>query len=100
AAEYRERVKDHPNDADAHYSLALALIYNEHWAEAAVHLRRVTELNADFVDAYSRLAICLANLGELAEAAEAVEAGLAVAPADPKLLELQDQIARLRSGRR
>ncbi len=99
AAEYRERIKDHPDDADAHYSLALALLYNEHWAEAAVHFRRVIELTADFTDAHARLAICLAQLGELAEAADAVEAGLAIEPDNPNLLKLRDQIAQLRQRR-
>lgn len=98
AAEYRQAVADRPDDPDAHYSLALALLYNERWAEARIHLQRVIELTPDFPDAYARLVLCHARLGDLAEAWEVVEAGLAIAPEHEDLCRLRRQLLDLRGA--
>jgi len=97
AAEYRKVVEDHPDDPDARFSLGLALLYNERWAEAEEHLRRVTELAPDFGDAYARLVVCLAKLGRLEEAEAVAARGLARAPDNPELPRLREQLERLRS---
>jgi Flp pilus assembly protein TadD len=95
AAEYRRAVDERPNDPNARYSLALALMYNEHWAEAVPHLRRVVELMPKFADAYARLAVCLANLGELGEAWEAVADGLSMAPEHEELQRVRRELEGL-----
>lgn len=92
AAEFESVVSKHPNDADARYSLALALFYNEHWASAAEQLRRVVGLQPNFADAYARLVVCLARMGKGSEAVAAVEAGLAVAPQHEDLVRLKEQL--------
>ncbi len=97
AAEYRQAVADRPDDPDAHYSLAIALLYNERFAEASVHLRRVIELTPEFADAYARLVICHARLGEIEEAWQVVQAGLAVAPEHEDLRRLKKQLTELRN---
>lgn len=97
AAEYRKDVEEHPDDLDSRFSLGLALFYNERWAEAEEHLRRVTELAPDFADAYARLAVCLAKLGRLDEAEAVVARGLANAPDNRELARLREQLERLRS---
>jgi tetratricopeptide (TPR) repeat protein len=100
AEEYRKAVADRPDDADAHYSLALALFYNERWAEAVVHLERVIELSPQFADAYARLVVCRAALGELEEAWQAAEAGLAIEPEHEDLQRLHKQLTELREAKR
>ncbi len=95
AAEYRAVVEEHPEDVDARYSLALALLYNEHFAEAAEHLRKVIELTPEFPDAYARLVVCLARLGQYQEAVVIVERGLEVAPDHRDLLSLRQQLREL-----
>ncbi|MGD9520213.1 MAG: tetratricopeptide repeat protein [Armatimonadota bacterium] len=96
AEEYRKVVADHPNDADAHYSLGLALLYSERWAEAVIHIERVIELAPAFADAYARLVLCRARLGELDEAWAAVERGLIVDPNHEDLRRLRRQLLDLR----
>ncbi len=98
AREFQHAVDEHPNDADAQYSLGLALFYNQHWAEAEMHLRRVTELTPGFPDAYARLIVCLARLGRGDEAVAAAKAGLAAAPEDEDLLRLKSQLDELMGG--
>jgi len=95
AEEYRRVVADHPDDADAHYSLALALLYNDRHAEAIVHFERVIELTPDFADAYARLVLCRAALGEIEEAWRVVEQGLAVDPSHEDLRKLKRQLMEL-----
>jgi len=98
AAEFQHVVNEHPNDADAQYSLGLALLYNERWAQAAEHLQRVIELTPDFADAYARLVVCLARMGRGDEAMAAAEEGLAVAPEHEDLLRLKGQLEALLRG--
>jgi Flp pilus assembly protein TadD len=97
AREFQHAVDEHPNDADAQYSLALSLFYNEHWAKAEAHLRRVIELTPGFADTYARLVVCLVRLGRAEEAVAAVKAGLAVAPENEDLLRLKGQLDELMS---
>ncbi|MCX7600082.1 MAG: tetratricopeptide repeat protein, partial [Armatimonadetes bacterium] len=75
----------------------LALLYNERWAEAEEHLRRVTELAPNFGDAYARLVVCLAKLGRIEEAEAVANQGLVRAPDNPELPRLREQLQRLRS---
>jgi tetratricopeptide (TPR) repeat protein len=98
AAEFQRKVDDHPNDADARYSLGVALFYNEHWAQAAAHLERVIDLSPNFADAYARLVVCLARLGRAEEAMAVAEKGVAVAPDHEDLARLKQELEDLGAG--
>lgn len=52
---FRQALTLNPNDADAHYNLAMALAGQGQWAEAIRHLERVLELDPD--DAEARAAL-------------------------------------------
>jgi Tfp pilus assembly protein PilF len=54
--DYRKRLADKPEDADAHYNLALAYLQAHDEELAEVELRRVFELEPSFADAHVRLA--------------------------------------------
>lgn len=99
AAEYRKVLDEHPDDADAHYSLALALMYHGRWSEAAEHLQRVAELVPAFTDALLRLAVCLAREGRLEDAEEAAERARASAPSNKDVELLLQQIRDLRASK-
>jgi tetratricopeptide (TPR) repeat protein len=95
AAEYRKAVADHPNDPDARYSLGLALLYSERWAEAEEHLRKVVELTPGFADGWCRLTVCVARLGRLEDAWQAARRGLEAVPGCEDLRRLAAQVEDL-----
>ncbi len=94
AQELQQTLRDHPDDADAHYQLALAFMYDGRWGPAAEHLIEVTRLAANFADAYANLALCLAHLGKIEHATQAIEAALRLDPDRPRFVQLHAQIVR------
>jgi len=98
AQELARAIREHPDNADAHYQLALALMYDHRWGPAAEHLLEVVRLDGSFADAHANLAICLARLGQLDRAGEAIEAALALAPERTRFQRLRDQIAVARDS--
>jgi len=88
ASEYAATLADAPEDATAQYNLALALLYQRNYGEAAANLAAVVENEPEFADAYEKLAIALQKLGDTPGAAAALE----------KAVELEPDNARLRSA--
>ncbi len=65
--EFSQRVAERPNDPDARYNLARALIELRRWGPAAKELMSVRDLQPDFPDALYWLAVCYWHLGRLQE---------------------------------
>lgn len=66
--ELRRAIARRPQDADAHYNLAIAYLYRRMFAEAAGVLETVVELTPDYADAWERLGLALIKLDRLDEA--------------------------------
>jgi len=78
--DYRRQLSDNPQDANAHYNLALAYLQagEEHSAEA--ELRRVLELEPGFADAHVRLAGLYLRRGEKEKARSQLQQALEAEP--------------------
>lgn len=92
ALEYEAMVREHPDNADARYSLGLARLYESNWGAAAEQFQRVVELTPDFADAHANLAVALARLGQLDRAREAIETALSLSPASSRFRRLHEQL--------
>ncbi len=95
ALEYEAMVREHPDNADARYSLGLARLYEGNWGPAAEQFQRVVELTPDFADAHANLAIALAKLEEFVRAREAIKAALSLSPGSARFRKLHDQLQGL-----
>lgn len=69
--QFKKRSDEHPEDAAAHYNLALALIMLQRWGAAVQALERVRQLEPSFLDAHFQLVRAYIALGNL-DAAKAV----------------------------
>lgn len=69
-------VEARPDDARAHFGLALELEKQERWEEAVAALRRYLALAQDEGNAYGRLGRALRMLGREEEAREAYRQGI------------------------
>jgi len=96
ARELERAVREQPEDTDARYQLALALMYEEEWGRAAENLMEVVERDPNFADAHANLAVCLGRLGQVDRAAQAIDGALALAPDRRRYQRLRKQIAALR----
>ena len=92
--EYERMVRDQPSDANARYMLALALMYDRNWGQAAEQLQEVTRLSPEFADAHANLAVCLAHLGRLDVASDAIAAALALSPGSRRFQRIQSDLKR------
>lgn len=90
--DYRKRLADTPNDADAHYNLALAYLKVKDEAAAEVHLRRVTELEPEFADAYAALGRILLHRGDMKGAIDELAKALQVEKNSPAVRQLAEEI--------
>ena len=93
AADYDRRLREHPEDDDARYQLALVLMYDRQWGRASEHLLEVVRRAPDFADAHANLAVCLTRLGRPDRALEAVDAALALAPDSDRYRALRERIS-------
>jgi tetratricopeptide (TPR) repeat protein len=80
AAAFRQVLASRPDDAEAHYNLALALIDSEDLSGAERHLRRAVELQPDYGAAHFNLAILLGRTARPAEARPHLERAAASDP--------------------
>ena len=92
--EYQRMVREHPEDANARYMLALALMYDRSWGQAAEQLQEVTRLSPEFADAHANLAICMARLGRPDAAREAIDGALAISPGSRRYQRIQSDLQR------
>lgn len=76
------------------HSLGLNLVRQERLLEAITHLRRATELRPDVVRFAHYYAVALHSFGRTEAAANALDAALALHPADRELIETQISILR------
>jgi len=95
ALEYEAMVREHPDNADARYSLGLARLYEGSWGAAAEQFQRVTSLAPDFADAHANLAVALAKLGQLEQAREHIRIAVSLSPGSTRFRQLQEQLAEL-----
>jgi tetratricopeptide (TPR) repeat protein len=89
ALEFQNAASQMPNDAEAHYRLALALLELGDYRAAVGRLMKATEINPKHVEAQTRLAQLMATSKDpeiLKQAQSRVSTALEVAPNDPDLL--------------
>jgi tetratricopeptide (TPR) repeat protein len=70
--EWKERIKNNPNDVEAHYLLGVYYLKVNEKVEAESLLRRVTQLDARYEQVWDHLAWYYFNEGKLAEAYYAI----------------------------
>jgi len=92
-AEYRQRSSDQPRDADAHYNLGLACLYQRRYREAVTHFEAVIQLLPSDPAGYEKCAVALCQLGEHDRALDVARAGLAAAPGTPVLRRIESRLA-------
>jgi Tfp pilus assembly protein PilF len=90
--DYRKRLSTKPEDADAHYNLALAYLEAEEAQLAEAELRRVIELEPEFADARVRLAIIYLRRGEKEAARSELEKALQAEPENAAVKRLLESI--------
>lgn len=90
--DYRKRLSTKPEDADAHYNLALAYLAIGDRAPAEGELLQVIELEPDFAEARLRLAEVYLLLGAKEKAKTHLTQALAL---DPALKEASDLLHSL-----
>ncbi len=95
ALEYEAMVREHPDDADARYSLGLARLYEGNWGAAAEQFQRVVALAPDFADAHANLAVVLAKLDQFEQAREHISMAVSLSPGSSRFRRLQKQLADL-----
>ncbi|MEE2777923.1 MAG: tetratricopeptide repeat protein [Acidobacteriota bacterium] len=79
AAAFRGVLADSPDDADAHFNLARALIELDEFDAAETHLRRATELK-DYPQAHFNLSVLYGRTNRLHEARAALDLAVATDP--------------------
>ncbi len=65
-----------PGDLFSRYALAMEYRKDEMLSECAAELRKVLNLDADYIGAYYQLGSVLSQLGELSEAASVYRVGI------------------------
>lgn len=85
---------DFPLRPELHVKAGDYLIELRRPAAAAEHFDRAASIKPDYWPAYTRKAELYMSLSLWQRAREAVESGLSVLPADPRLLALADRLAR------
>lgn len=80
--QFSKRVNEHPEDAAAHYNLALALIMLRRWGAAAQVLEKVIQLEPSFLEAHFHLARSYIALGNLDAAHSVVSQMMRQSPDD------------------
>jgi len=71
-------LEEQPDDANAHYLVALCRLHDGQPAAAVDSLRRVVELNPGFAPAHTNLGICYEQLGDAEGALAAYDAAIAI----------------------
>jgi len=92
-AEYETALRLVPNTATSLSNAALAKQSLGRWDEASDLLRRAQGIDPRSIQVARRLATSLIRLRRLPEAAEAVDRGLSIAPANLQLLEAKAMVA-------
>lgn len=92
ALEYETMVREHPDNADARYSLGLARLYEGNWGAAAEQFQRVVELAPDFADAHANLAVALAKLDQFEQAREHISIAVSLSPGSTRFRRLREQL--------
>jgi len=85
ASEYAATLADAPEDVTTQYNLALALLYQGNYGEAAAGFAAVVEKEPEFADAYEKLAIARQKLGQSAAAIAALEKAVQLDPDNDRL---------------
>lgn len=90
AADFHQKLKHEPDNADAIYNIGLALMYSQRFADAAECFERVVAIMPDFGDAHVKLVTSLARSSRREEARGALARGLEKLPAHEPLQRLQE----------
>jgi superkiller protein 3 len=90
---------DQPENAEAHFNLAMMLGPRNQLDEAVAHLRRVIDINPRSPDAHRNLAIALALQGKLEEAIGHDRAALRLQPGSTAAQQHLDALLKATTGR-
>ncbi len=95
AAEYSRQVRDNPDDAAARHSLGLAYMYGGDFAAAKEQFEIVVTLEPQFADGHAKLAMCLAQLGNVEAARRAISRALELEPDNARVREMAGRLKAL-----
>lgn len=95
--QFSKRVSEHPEDATAHYNLALALIMLRRWGAAAQALEKVIQLEPSFLEAYFHLVRSYIALGNLNAAQVVVSQMMCQSPHSEKTKRALKLLQRARA---
>jgi len=91
--EYRNHLNEHPDDHATRYALGLAYALAREWRLGEVHLVVVAEAQPEFAEAFARLAVCRARLGNHEGALEAARRAHALEPDNARYSTLLQRLA-------
>jgi tetratricopeptide (TPR) repeat protein len=98
-AAFLEAARHDTDMADAHYRLGLSHIRQSRWHDAASALRRATEVDPDYVEAFTELGrVYVTGMARSSRAAEALGRAVELAPTSARAWAYLGQ-AYVRSGR-
>ena len=82
ASKAQLRIRGNPDDAEAHYDLAVASRHLGSYQEAVEACKEAIRLRPDFAEAYCNLGVVYAKLGDYQEALGALEEAIRLRPDD------------------
>lgn len=85
-SEFRGLVAERPDNAQAHYNLAVCLVQQDRGADARASLERALAIDEGYIAARRALGSLLHRLGETAEAERHLRRAVESAPMDPEAL--------------
>ena len=94
---HRRQVQERPRSADIHYKFGMLMMGLNDWPKAVESLENALRINPTHHRALSKLALCLCEMGQSAQAVQRLTTG---APLDHETLALHYQTAVLYCDRR
>ncbi len=91
AAQYERRVRDHPEDANARFNLALTYLQARRWGAAVQQLELVRQMEPDFPDGWYWLVVARHQLGDREGAQATLQEFLRRFPDHPKAVALRQR---------
>ena len=94
---FRSAIRLRPNDWEGHFNLALALMNERHFKDAAGELRQADKLSPGRAPVHTALGMALQEAGQTAAAETELKTALEL---DPKSIRALDRLAQILTGQK